>query len=859
MYMAVTETTEPSVLDGIPPGRYRPPSGTWDEMWDGAVRPHWQGFVDAIGNLGGDELERRRQQAERFLRENGVTFNLHSDDLQDERPWLFDPLPLLLDEASWSRIEAAVAQRARVLDGVLTDLLGPRSLVDRGALPADLVFGPGGLSLPCVGTSGSHGLTLYAADIARGADGQFQVLADHTQAPFGMGYALENRTATTRLFPDIFSDGNVRRLASFFRALHAQLSDRHRNGGAAPRIVVLTPGPRHPTYFEHAYLAAYLGYALVQASDLTVRSGAVWLKSLQGLQRVDVILRRLPDAQCDPLELRGDSAVGVPGLLEAARQGQVAVVNPMGAGVLESPGLLTYLPALAQRVLGEELLLPSAPTWWCGDGEALDHVLNNLPEMVIKSTQSSSEGNGSLFVDQLNDEERERLRSRIEASPHEFVGQQAIGLSTAPSFVDGQLRPRPVVLRVFAVASDDGFLVMPGGLTRSPDDPDATAVPSTGGGVAKDTWILATQPQTHVSLWQHRPESDDVDDPTPALPSQAAENLFWVGRYAERAEATSRLLRTIIETLTQHRDVGDTIGTYRDHLLASLTVLTDTAPGFVGDGAADRLRDPRAEIISVAADAARPGSLAFTLQSLVRAAFAVRDRWSTDSWRVVDDLHEYVWRLGHPGHDSLRWVHEQLDQLITPLSAFTGLNQESMTREPAWILLDMGRRIERALLLTSMIRACLVPRHEKDVDQLLMEAVLMSKESLITYRRRYRSYPQLPRLLELLLLDRHNPRGLAYQLHLLRQHLRYLPGEPSARGVGPVERPLLDADTRLRLAVADDLAGGSRRARRRVRLESLLSVMDERLREAAEILDQRYFRHISDSRQLVPIEPGKAQ
>jgi uncharacterized circularly permuted ATP-grasp superfamily protein/uncharacterized alpha-E superfamily protein len=844
----------------ILPGGYRAPGGSWDEMWDdtGRVRPHWQSFIDAVGALGGEELERRRQEAERFLQENGVTFNLHPDDTQEDRPWEYDPLPFLIDEADWSNIEAGLVQRARLLDRILADLMGPRSLLERGLLPPDLIYGhPGFLyAADRVALPGPRQLILYAADIARGPDGRMWVLADRTQAPFGMGYALENRTATTRLFPAIFRDCNVRRLAAFFRTLHERLTRLHRGGGAAPRIVVLTPGPSHPTYFEHAYLAAYLGYALVQGSDLTVRNGAVWLKSLEGLERVDVILRRVDDALCDPLELRGDTAFGVPGLLEAARQGQVAIANPLGSGVLENPGLLAFLPSVARQLLGEELLLPSAATWWCGQPAERDYVDDHLHDLILKPIYRDAEAGSSVFANTLDEAGLEGLRNRLHAAPHTFVGQERVQFSTAPSFVGRHLEPRQAILRVFVVAGDDGYIAMPGGLTRSAADRGATFVSTAAGGVTKDTWVLSSQPEAHVSLWQQRPDAEDVQ-PTPALPSRAAENLFWVGRYAERAEATTRLLRTIITALTQDREFSrQDYSVYLEQLLASLTRLTDTGPGFTGEDAADKLADPRPELLSVAADAARPGSLAFTLQSLVRAAFAVRDRWSTDSWRVVDDLHEYVWRLGHPGRDNLRYVNEQLDQLITPLSAFAGLNQESMTREAGWVLLDMGRRIERALQLTRLVRSCLVRRHGDEVDHLLLEAVLMSKESLITYRRRYRSYPQLARALELLLLDRQNPRGLAFQLEQLRQHLTHLPGESSVTGVGPVERPILDAHTQVRLAVADDLAHAGRRTGNHRGLERLIASVETLLAEAAQVLDERYFRHVADSHQLVPIGPS---
>lgn len=847
----------------ILPGGYTAPSGAYDEMWDadGRVRPHWQRFIEALAAggvaLDGEELERRRQEARRFLRENGVTFNLHNDEPDQDRPWEYDPLPFLIDEGDWARIEAGIVQRARLLDRILSDLYGPRTLLDEGLLPPDLVYGHQGFLLPCDGLAlpGSHQLIAYAADLARGPDGRMWVLADRTRTPFGMGYALENRTATTRLFPGIFRDCNVRRLAGFFRTLHATLTGLHPGDRRAPRIVVLTPGPSHPTYFEHAYLAAYLGYSLVQGHDLTVRDGAVWLKSLDGLDRVDVILRRVDDEQCDPLELRADSPYGVPGLLEAARRREVAIANPIGAGILEDPALLAFLPGIATRLLGQELLLPSATTWWCGQPGAREIVLGRLGDLVVKPIHDPGEGGGSVFSHTLEPAEVEALRARILATPHAYAGQERVSFSTTPSFVQRRLEPRRAILRVFVVAGQQGYTAMPGGLTRCAAQRDSHVVSSRTGGIAKDTWVLSSQAESFVSLWQ-RQAPDGRGQPHAALPSRAAENLFWVGRYAERAEAVTRLLRTIIGALTQDREfTRDAYTAYLEHLLMALTRLTDTLPGFVGEGAGERLRDPRAEILAVAADAQRAGSLAYALQSLVRAAFAVRDRWSTDSWRVIDDLHEYVWRLGRPGSRHLRHVHDELDQLITPLAAFAGLNKESMTREAGWLLLDMGRRIERGLQLLSLMRSCLVPRHGDDAGLLLLEAVLATEESLITYRRRYRSYPELQRVVELLLLDPLNPRGLAFQLEQLQHHLAKLPGERTASGLSVVERPVVDAHTRLRLARVDDLSRAGRRASTHLGLERLLLRLQRLLEEASQAVEQRYFRHVVDPRQLVQILP----
>ncbi|HQR50790.1 MAG TPA: circularly permuted type 2 ATP-grasp protein, partial [Methylophilaceae bacterium] len=483
------------------PPSYRLGIGAYDEMLDGAgnVRPHWGQLMHALHALGPQEVEQRHKEALKLLRENGVTYNVYGDPDGANHPWQLDPVPLLISGKEWYDIEAGLLQRAELLNLLLADLYGPRELIRKGLLPLELVYNHGGFLRACdqVRLPGRHQLILYAADLARGPDQNMWVLGDRTQAPSGTGYALENRLAMSRVLPSLFRSAQVHRLEPFFQSLRAGLNSLSPQQSDIPRVVVLTPGPFNETFFEHAYLASHLGYPLVQGDDLTVRDGHVWLKSLTGLQRVDIILRRVDDNYCDPLELRGDSRLGVPGLLEAARRGNVAIANPLGSSILENPGLQPFLPGIARHFLGQPLQLPSIATWWCGQPQEMDYVLANLDQLVIKPIYRNP-GVRSVFGHLLSQQQLAEWRDRIRANPAFYVGQEHESFSTVPSVVAGGYEPRQALLRCFLVARADGYTVMPGGLTRSAPEKGDMPISNQMGGISKDTWIIASEPQ-HVT------------------------------------------------------------------------------------------------------------------------------------------------------------------------------------------------------------------------------------------------------------------------------------------------------------------------------------------------------------------------
>jgi len=823
---------------------YRPLEGCRDEMSSeaGVLWPHWEYLSGAIGALGEQELERRAHDLRRLLRENGVTYNFYEENDTVERPWSLDPIPVLLTSADWSEIEQGLAQRAELLDLVLRDLYGPRKLLKRGLLPPELIFGHPGFLRPCAGTARADGrwLTLCAADLARGPDGRLWVIGDRIQAPSGAGYALEARTGLSRTLPSLYRDSHVHRLALFFRTLRGTLAGLAPGGKEDPRIVLLTPGPGSETFFEHAYLASYLGYPLVQGSDLSVRDERVWLRTLDGLSPVDVILRRVDDPWCDPLELRSDSLLGVAALLQAVRRGNVAVANPLGTSILENPGLMPFLPAIARALLDEDLKQPSVATWWCGGEPERRYVLDKLEELVIKPV-FPHRVDSTIFAAALSNAERESLRARIRAHPHRFVAQERVALSTAPVLRAGRLEPRPFVLRSFCVASESGYLVMPGGLGRVSSSSSSFVTSNQLGGVGKDVWVLASEPERQVSLLAPADRPLPLSRGGDEVPGRVADDLFWLGRYSERSEAIARLLREILLRLlaTERAHVDGTVPL----LLRALTRQSGTYPGFVGEDADDRLAAPEAELLQLILDPRRTGGLRYDIDALARTGRSVRDRLSSDTSRVIGAIDG---ELARPC--DLAAARESLQRLIQLLAAFVGLSTESMSRGQGWRFLQLGRSLERGLQTIALLRGVVLQAGPLMVPA--CEALLGILHSVKTYRRRYRSRIQIGAVLDLLLLDESNPRSLAFQLVGVEEHVVALVREEPGAQRSRAERLALDALTTLRLfdvasvADADDEDSLQELERLLLRVAGLLTGL-------ADDIAARYFQPADRPQQMV--------
>lgn len=820
------------------------PRGAWDEMIaaDGHVNPSWSHVAAWLGDLSPEQAGATTAEIRRLLRENGVTYSVHGAPDGEHRAWQLDAVPWVVSEHDWKTIEAGLIQRAELLDHVLTDLHGDQRLIHEGWLPPELIHAHRGYLRPCLGMRlpSKRQLILYAADLARGPDGRMWIVNDRTQAPSGSGYVVENRGVMTRALPRLFHRTGIRRIAGFFRTLRETLESFPAHAGARePRVVILTPGPQNETYFEHAFLASYLGYSLVQGDDLTVRDGRVWLRSLGGLEPVDVIVRRVDAWFCDPLELKEDSQLGVPGLLEAMRAGNVAVVNHPGSGVLENPGLMSFLPGICRHLRGEELILPAAATWWCGERKARDIVLSKLDRMVVKAIHRAPTFD-TVFGATLSQAELQQLRDRILASPESFVGQEQVGFSTQPCLSGGSIEARRGVLRGFATSTPDGrYVVMPGGLTRIASSPDALIVSSQLGGVSKDTWVRGVDNEPYVSLWNETAEIAAEADAR-NVPSRSGENLFWTGRYAERAEGTARLLRRAVLSFVEAMgDDENQLRRHREILMGGLLGVTNAAP--IHEGEAFAAVSDEEEVVSLLTQANRTGSLAGNLRSFRNAAYTVRDLWSPDSWRVIEGIIREWVEDAPPAPRDLDDYTDPLNRLILHFTALLGLNLESMTRDAGWRLLDSGRRIERAQFLLAVIRNFLVEARPAAEEQLVMETVLAASDSLVTYRKRYRTHPRLELVLELLLMEPNNARSLLYQIQRLGGNIDRLPRQAESARLTPEQRILVETGSRLRLADIATLTASS--GGRRRKLESFVDHMGASLCQLSNALTLTYFRH----------------
>jgi uncharacterized circularly permuted ATP-grasp superfamily protein/uncharacterized alpha-E superfamily protein len=825
---------EPSTLFGA----YSPPPGVYDELVDaeGRVRSAWAPFVDSFERLGHAELLRRNVETARSLERDGVSYNVNGSSGTVRRAWSLDALPLAIDAAQWARIERGMRQRAHLLDLVLTDLYGERRFLTDSLLPPQLVLDDPAFIRACDGlrVPGARQLFNLAVDLIRDEHGAWRAMSDRADAPSGAGYAMQNRTVVSQVLPRVFRQAGVDRLAPYFRTLRQGLQSVAPAGADEPRIVVLSPGSLAETAFEHAFLASQLGYPLVEGSDLVVRAGRVWLRTVQRLRPVDVILRRVDSGFCDPLELRSDSELGVAGLLDAARRGTVTVVNPIGSGVIENAGVAARLPRLAQALLGEELELPPVASWWCGDPRDRAHVLANLHELVVRPT--SRHRGSTRFGPSLSRAELDALRAEIERHPYRWVGQELVCGSTTALLGPGGLEARRTVLRAFAVASGGDYSVMNGGLTRVADDQCAFAVSNQLGAVAKDTWVLSSGPESLQGFWlDASPLHDHEPDSSTTLSGRAAENLFWLGRYAERAEAAARLLRSANARRIEFEHGGSQPGiAAMQSLCLALTRVTTAYPGFVGD---DRKLDaPEEELLSLLLDIAREGSVAHAVQRLLDAADAVRDQLSIDTFLVVGALHRELTELAttpQRGEDDVQWA---LGRALQSLLALGGLGSESMVRDDAWRFLDTGRRLERALQIVNLVGATLGVERDGPTDSLVLESVLTAGESIITYRRRYQSRARTDTVLDLLVGAPDNPRSVRFQLDLLVSHLYNIAGDRESVALDLARESLraVQSVSTIRLAAVDETGT-------RVQLVAFTDALRDLLHRVAGEVDRENF------------------
>ncbi len=806
----------------------------YDELSGDGITPrsHWTAFVDALQQIDSEELAKRWSRAERRIRENGITYNIYGDPLGMNRPWKIDLIPLLVPAHEWRRIEAGIVQRAELLNAILKDLYGPQTLLHTGSLPCELLFANPAFLRPLAGLKVPQQTYLHfvAMDLARSPDGQWWVMADRAQAPSGAGYALENRTIVADVLPDLFLSSNVQRLAPFFRAQREALMNLA--GHDNPRIVLLTPGPFNETYFEHSYLARYLGFALAEGADLTVRDRCVYIKTVDGLERVDVIIRRVDDSFCDPLELRSDSLLGVPGLVDSIAAGNVKVANALGSGLIETAAIIPFLPGLSRRLLAEPLNLPSVATWWCGQDYARDWVLDHIDQVVVKPAFPSRPME-PVFGAELAKAEQQKLIAQMRARPFDYVAQEQVALSTAPVWDHGRIYSRNLVLRTYVMNTGVGWRVLPGGLVRVASD-ETSVVSMQRGGHSKDAWILWDSPvDTTASLRRPRTAAVELRRATTDLPSRVADNLFWLGRYAERSENIARLLRTLVSRLPR-ADRSEL------NCLVRLHRCFGTNYSKLPKKSVPTAGELETELISLIGDAKRGDSLASNLAEVRRVGGNVRDRLSADMIRLIGELSDSV-----QIEEYMLFVEYSavLTGCLELLSAFSGMERENLTRGAGWLFLSLGRRLERAMYSARLLREIAGPFEPEDWP--FLEHSLEVADSSITYRTRYFTTLQPIAVLDVLMMDATNPRSLDFQLSHLADLYGKLPRHmPDDAGAIAKALSLLRS---FDLATVHYRLPGSpahdQEEDERLRLRRFLGELDELLPSWSDNLSSTYFSH----------------
>lgn len=756
---------------------YAPLPGVADELIDasGEVRPVWQPFLRALAAMGGAELENSMRRANQYLRDAGVFYRHYGPESESERDWPLSHIPLMVNEAEWQQISASLAERADLLEGIMADVYGENRLVADGILPASLLASNREWIRPMVGArpKDGHYLHFVAFDIGRGPDGRWWVLGDRTQAPSGAGFALETRMATARSFSGIMGQSNVRRLAGFFRAFRDSLLDLRHNDGS--RVAILTPGPLNDTYFEHAYIARYLGFMLVQGEDLSVRDGSLSVRTVDGWKPVSVLWRRVDSAWTDPLELEEASRLGTPGMLGALRSGSFTMVNSVGSGVLEMRAMMAFMPRIAEHLTGAPLSMPNIATWWCGGEEEREWVKDNLSRLTVDdalSTRLPFDHGPDVIIGG-------RTASGALADPRwldrkagALAAQEMVSVSTAPALVNGRLEPRPMSLRVFVARTPRGWQVMPGGFARIGREGASASVAMQQGGSVCDVWVVSDKPTPEETLLPASSGSFQRIQ-LGALPSRAADNLFWLGRYIERAEHKIRLLRAY------HLRLAETG--------SAKTALASSIVGYLTELGIDTTENI-------------PAGLAADIRSAILSAGRIRDRFSTDGWNALQDLNRTADRfsgLVESGDDSAR-AHSVL---LRKISGFTGLVHENMYRFTGWRFLSIGRAVERAWATSRTLRAFTAP----DAPEGSLDFAIEAGDSIMTHRRRYAVSTTRSTVIDLLLLDELNPRSVQSQIRAIHGHLDFLPVPDGSPAMTPIKRQILELETTLAIATADEI------------------------------------------------------
>jgi uncharacterized circularly permuted ATP-grasp superfamily protein/uncharacterized alpha-E superfamily protein len=818
----------------------------YDEMFhqDGTVREHWKNVYENIQRAGVDVLEAKQSEIEWHMEDNGVTYNVYNNpDGNNIRPWTLDPIPFVMTQEEWSEVKRGIKQRAKLLNLILRDLYGEQKLLKENIIPSEVIFGHKGFSPEVFnfGLKEHFNLYFYALDMARGPDGKIWVINDRTQAPSGLGYAVENRLTMNMISKELYPNIESKKLSLFveeFKKLLKKLTH-----GDTSKAALLTPGPHNETYFEHAYLSSFLEINLVQGDDLLAKNGSLWLKSLSGLKPINTLLRRVDDRFCDPLELRNDSKLGVSGLVDTLRQGHLNMINPIGSAIVENAGLNPFMSRICHYFLDEELILPQIATWWCGQKQELAYVLEHLEHLIIKKIDRT-EVMKTYIAKYLSPEELVHLREKLCANPDQYVAQEEISFSKTPCYDNGKIEPRNAVIRAYSVKNDTGYSVMNGGLVRLSISKDALLVSSQKGGKSKDLWILGTDKKADTNaIFKTLPY---LDLSIKHMPTLKAENLFWLGRYLARSIATTRLIRYIIKKMIHaHRYESTSSKEVQSILHIALTHFTMTYPGFLDLEEEETPKvEPFKEIASLVRDTYRQGSLSFTISMLGNANLAVKSLLTIESWKLFDKMQKEWHTFIHKSTYSSQTLLHELDKELIYLMAYKELVEESMVSDQGLVLYSIGFKIESALLLISKARSLLCLKLEKSSAYDILEAILGSCESFNAYRTQYKSSLALENVVEFLLLNPHFPKSLTHIADELLQAFKTLP--KAKKYLSSYEEAIFKAHAKLRLSHLTTLMEIEEESTVYHVLDTFLSELSELFAHASIEFSKTYFSHYDE-------------
>mgnify|MGYP000845363042 FL=1 len=817
---------------------------SFDEMYDSScnTREHWLDIIDGLEKAGIKQLEQKQTEIDWRLEDNGVTYNIYNDPEGNNRRWNLDPIPLVLTSAEWSEISKGLKQRAKLLNLIFKDLYTDQRLIKEGIVPAEIIFAHKSF-LPEVfnfENQNYYSLRFYAADISRGPDGKFLVINDRTQSPSGLGYAIENRLTMNSISNDLYPNIEILKIAKFIEGFKSMLKSLSSSNQENPLIALLTPGPLNETYFEHSYLSSFLDLTLVQGEDLLVKNNFLWLKSLNGLRRVDTLIRRVDSQYCDPLELRNDSQLGVAGLVNVVRKDNLSIINPIGVGILENIGLNPFMKNIAKYFLNEDLILPQIATWWCGQKKELDFVLQNIKNLIIKKIDKT-DNIEIYFGNKLNDEQLNNLIKEIKRNPTYYVGQEIIDFSTSPCFSKDKIEPRNTVIRAFSYLHENEYQVMPGGLIRVSPSKDSLVVSNQKGGTSKDLWILGKDEDlTTNSIFKNR---TFIDSRLENISTKRAENLFWMGRYLTRAITTARMIRFNLKNMLNINRYDDKNSKNTSNILnIALTHLTMSYPGFLDE----KSITPINEIISLIKDKSRTGTLSFTISLLSNLNASVKNLLTIEAWRIYERMQK-EWNIYNKREVLTNKDHiNELDKLLIYLMAYKELIDESIFKEQGLILYDIGCKIEISQLLISKLRSLLTVKLDKLSEYDILDSILNSYESYNSYRAYYKSSLDLENVLDFLIFNTKYPKSLIYLMNELLGNLKELPKNINNSHLSSFEEPVFKVFSMITLNNTQKLLESKDDDFIYKELDNFLSIICDLLTQTSEELTKTYFSHYNE-------------